>query len=150
MQGIRTIVKNRRALHEYEIVETIEAGISLLGTEVKSIKAGMVSLKGAYCDIIRGEAWLLGMHVSPWPNALFNHEPERPRKLLLHKHEIRRLIGKIRERGMTLVPLSIYERRGIIKVELALVRGRRKPDKRERIRRRDEERQMARELKERW
>ncbi len=146
--AVRNIVVNRRARHDYEILETFEAGIVLEGSEVKSIKQGRVSIQDAYADVENGEVFLHHMHVTPYSHAgAFVPDPERPRKLLLHKHEIKRLIGKVRERGLTLIPLRVYEKRGLIKVELALVRGKRKYEKRETIKRREIEREIQKYLK---
>lgn len=143
----RTVVANRRARHDYHLEETYEAGIQLLGSEVKSLRAGRASLQDAYARVRGGEVWLVNMHIAPYEQAgPFNHDPLRPRKLLLHKAEIRRLVGKVKERGYTLVPLRVYFRRGLAKVELALARGKRQYDRREDIRRREAERQVARAL----
>lgn len=143
----RTVVANRRARHDYQLEETYEAGIQLLGSEVKSLRAGRASLQDAYARVRGGEVWLVNMHIAPYEQAgPFNHDPLRPRKLLLHKAEIRRLVGKVKERGYTLVPLRVYFRRGLAKVELALARGKRQYDRREDIRRREAERQVARAL----
>ncbi len=143
----RTIVQNRKARHDYEILETYEAGIALTGTEVKSIKAGMVSIEEGYVEPVGEELFLVNVHVAPWPHAApaFQHEPRRPRKLLLHKREIKRLIGKLTLRGLTLIPLKIYETRGLIKVELALVRGRKKHEKRRKLLEKAQKRDIARE-----
>ncbi len=135
------LCRNKKARHDFFIEETLEAGIVLQGSEVKSIRAGRVSLNEAYVAIHEGEAFLVGAHVSEWPYShARNHEPTRRRKLLLHAREIRRLIGKIQEKGFTLVPLSMYLKNGKIKVEIGLAKGKRKYDKREAIRRRDQER----------
>jgi SsrA-binding protein len=145
----RTIAVNRRARHEYEIEETIDAGLVLTGTEIKSIRAGKVSLAEAYARIERGEAWLIGAHIAPWPGAdRENHEPRRDRKLLLHRHEIDVLLGRTKAKGLTLVPMRLYiGRRGRAKLELGLARGRKLHDKRraiaEREMRREVERAMA-------
>ncbi|MGB9589891.1 MAG: SsrA-binding protein SmpB [candidate division WOR-3 bacterium] len=148
MPPVKVIVSNRRARRDYEIVETVECGIVLLGSEVKSIKAGMVSIAEAYAEPVGNEIWLKDMHVAAYPHAgQFGHEPTRPRKLLLRKDEIKRLVGKVSRRGYTLVPLSIYLKRGIIKLELGLGRGKRKYEKRDVIKRRDMERDIRRELK---
>ncbi len=144
----RTLVENRKARFDYEILETFEAGIELKGSEVKSIRQGKVSIKGAYADIQDGEVYLIGMHIAPYdPSGNFGHDPLRPKKLLLHKREIKRLIGKVKERGLTLVPLRVYLKGHLVKVELALVRGKRKYDKREEIKRRELEREAKAALK---
>lgn len=143
--GRKVIARNKKALHEYEIVDTWEAGVVLAGPEVKSIRAGKVSLAGAFARIDRGEVWLHDMHVSPYdPASRWNVDPLRPRKLLLHAREIRRLIGAVQEKGYTLVPLDLYFRRGNAKVTLALARGRKLHDKREALRRRDAAREIER------
>lgn len=143
----RTVVANRRARHDYHLEETYEAGLQLLGSEVKSLRAGRASLQDAYAKVRGGELWLVNMHISPYEQAgPFNHDPLRPRKLLLHKAEIRQLVGKVKERGYTLIPLRVYFRRGLAKVELALARGKKQFDKRADIRKREAERQIARAL----
>ncbi len=148
MPPVKVIVSNRRARRDYEIVETVECGIVLLGSEVKSIKAGMVSIAEAYAEPVGNEIWLKEMHVAAYPHSgHFGHEPTRPRKLLLRKDEIKRLVGKVSRSGYTLVPLSIYLRRGLIKLELGLGRGKRKYEKRETIKKRDMERDIRREMK---
>ena len=146
--GKRTIVRNRRARHDYDVLETLEAGISLLGPEVKSLRAGTVDVADAYAAIRRGEAFLLHLHIRPYPQAgRENPDPMRERRLLLHRREIARLEGRLSEGGTTLVPLSLYWKDGRCKVELALARGRRKADKREAIREREEEREVRRALR---
>ena len=143
----RTVVANRRARHDYHLEETYEAGIQLVGSEVKSLREGRASLQDAYAKVRGGEVWLVNMHIALYPQAgPFNHDPLRARKLLLHKAEIRRLVGKVKERGYTLVPLRVYFRRGLAKVELALARGKKQYDKREDLARREAERQVARAL----
>jgi len=147
----KTVVTNRKAFHDFEIIEKIEAGIVLQGTEVKSVRAGRVSFKDSYAKVIDGELWVVNMHISPYDHgSIWNHDPLRQRKLLLHKREIKRLIGKIEERGLTLVPLRIYFRDGIAKIELALARGKKIYDKRRDIAKRDTDRDMQRELKNRF
>ena len=144
----KLIATNRRARFEYEILDTLEAGIALLGPEVKSLRAGRANLSDAYATVRRGEVFLVNAHISPYDNAVRdNPDPRRARKLLLHKREIRRLQGQVAERGRTLVPLSLYFRAGIAKVELAVARGKRRYDKRDTIRRRDQERELRRELR---
>lgn len=149
--GLATVATNRKAWHDYHIEETFEAGIVLTGTEVKSLRRGQANLRDSYAQVKDGEVFLYNAHISPYEfGNRFNHEPTRTRKLLLHRDEIRRLIGKLREGGTTLVPLRIYfTSRGIAKVELALARGKKKWDKREALARRDEQREIARALKER-
>uniref|UniRef100_A0A7V3ZXP3 SsrA-binding protein n=1 Tax=candidate division WOR-3 bacterium TaxID=2052148 RepID=A0A7V3ZXP3_UNCW3 len=144
----RVIVKNQKAYHDYEILETYEAGIVLKGSEVKSIKEGKVSLKEAYADIIDNELYILNMHVTPYEkDKVSKLNPTRPRKLLLHRYEIKRLIGKIKERGLTLIPLMIVEKRNLIKVVLGLGRGKKLYEKREEIKKRIVEREIQRAMK---
>jgi SsrA-binding protein len=146
----KNIVVNRKARHDYEIVERIEAGLVLTGTEIKSIRDGRISLREAYARPEGSELWLVGAHIAPYPAASrFNHEPTRRRKLLLHKSEIRELARAVNEGGLTLIPLRLYLKRGMAKLELALARGRRKYDKRQAIARREAERQMQRALRQR-
>jgi len=145
---IQPIAENRKARHDYFVEETIEAGIVLVGSEVKSCRAGKVNLRDAYGQIKDGEVFLHNCHISPFEQAnRFNHEPLRPRKLLMHREEIRRLFGKVREKGFTLVPLRLYFKKGRVKVELALARGKHAYDKREDIADRDVKREMARALR---
>jgi SsrA-binding protein len=146
--GVLIAVRNRKARHEYHVLETWEAGVALQGTEVKSLRNGKANLQDAFARFNRGELWLHNVHISPYEQAnRFNHEPERPRKLLLHRGQLRRMIGQVEQQGLTLVPLDIHFRRGIAKVELALVRGKKLHDKREDLRRRDAEREMQRAYK---
>jgi SsrA-binding protein len=142
-------IKNRKAEHEYYIIQTMEAGIVLTGTEIKSIRAGKVNFKDSYAKIENGECWLLNLHISPWETAsYFNHEPERKRKLLLNRHEIKRLKAKTDELGMTLVPLEMYiNEAGFCKVKLALAKGKHSYDKRETLQKKDLEREKERENK---
>jgi SsrA-binding protein len=144
----KTIAENRRVRHDYEIDETYEAGLALSGTEVKSLRESGINLKDSYAKIEKGEVFLVGTHIAPFSSGnRFNHNPERPRKLLLKRREIRRLTGKIAERGFTLVPLKVYfTQRGIAKVLLGLGKGKAKHDKRHAIRDRDIKRDMEREL----
>ena len=139
----RAIATNRRARHEYEILETVEAGLVLRGTEVKSLRDGLVNFKDSYASVRNGEGWLLGCHINPYSHGTdANHDPERDRKLLLHKREIARLSGKISERGLTLVPLRLYFKEGRAKVELGLARGKKLHDKRATLREREVRREM--------
>ena len=143
--GEKVVASNRRARHEYFLLETFETGIALRGTEVKSLRQGKASLQESYATIKNGEVWLVDMHVSPYERgAIDAHEPTRTRKLLLHKKEIRRLVGKLTEKGITLIPLRVYFKNGIAKVELALARGKRAYDKREAIKQREAQREMER------
>ena len=148
---MKTVAVNKAALHNYQILETLEAGVSLVGSEVKSVREGRVSLKESYGDIKDGEIYLVKCHISPYKAAnIFNHEPLRDRKLLLHRREIRRLVGKIQERGLTLVPIKVHiTDKGRIKVEVALARGKREYEKRETIKKRDAEREIRAEIKKR-
>lgn len=146
--GRRTVATNRKARHEYDILETFEAGIVLKGPEVKSLRDGRASFQDAFARVERGEVWLEGVHVSPYEQAnRFNVDPVRPRKLLMHREEIRRLVGKVEEKGLTLIPLQIYFSRGHAKVTLALARGRKLHDKREALRRREQEREARRAVR---
>jgi SsrA-binding protein len=150
MAADSVIATNRRAWHEYEILETYEAGLVLHGTEVKSLREGQVNFKDSYASVDGNEAWLRGCHIAPYHHGNYaNHEPERPRKLLLHGREIKRLVGKVAERGLTLVPLRLYFKKGRAKLELGLARGKRLHDKRQSLRDRDARREMARESRER-
>jgi SsrA-binding protein len=143
------VCQNRKARHDYTIEETYEAGIVLCGTEVKSLRDGRAHLKDAYAMMEAGELWLVHSHIGEYPAAARgNHPPERPRKLLLHRKELRRLAGKIEEKGMTLVPLGVYfNERGIAKVSLGLARGKRQYDRRQEVARRDAKREMDRAAK---
>jgi SsrA-binding protein len=139
----KTVAQNRRARYEYQILETTEVGIVLKGSEVKAVRQGKVDLSDGFALIKDGEVWLHNIHVASYQNAgPLNHNPRRTRKLLLHKREIRKLIGKLRSRGLSLVPLRIYWKHGLAKVELALARGKKSYDKRETIKQRDHEREM--------
>jgi len=147
---IKVIADNRKARHDYHIEETFEAGMVLTGTEVKSLRAGRANLRDSYAAVENGELFLYNMHISPYTHGnMFNHDPKRTRKLLMHKREIMRLLGQTQEKGYTLVPLRVYFRRGIAKLELALARGKKLYDKREAIAKRDERRRIERILKER-
>lgn len=148
--GRKIVARNRKALHEYQILDTWEAGLVLTGPEVKSIRQGHVSLAEAFARIENGEVWLYGMHVSPYdPASVWNTDPVRRRKLLLKNREIRRLVGAVQEKGLTLVPLDLYFRRGFAKVTLALGRGKKLYDKREDLKRRTAEREVERAARER-
>jgi SsrA-binding protein len=144
---VKTIATNRRARHDYHISETVEAGISLMGSEVKSLRDGKASLQDAYAVVRDEEVFLMGVHIPPYPQAaMMNHEPTRSRKLLLHKGEIRKLLSKTTEKGLTLVPLRMYFKANKVKVELGVAKGKRHFDKREAIAKRDAEREMAKRL----
>jgi SsrA-binding protein len=141
----RAIATNRRARHEYSILETLEAGVVLRGTEVKSLRAGLVNFKDSYATVRNGEVWLLGCHINPYSHGTdANHDPERDRKLLLHAKEISRLAGKVAERGLTLIPLKLYFKSGRAKLELGLGRGKKLHDKRSTLREREVKREMDR------
>ncbi|NMB38999.1 MAG: SsrA-binding protein SmpB [Firmicutes bacterium] len=145
---IKIIVNNRKAHHDYHIIESLEAGIALKGTEVKSLRAGKVNIRDSFALITGGEVFLHGLHISPYKQGnRFNHDPLRIRKLLLHRREINRLFGKVQEKGYTLIPLKLYWKNGRCKVELALAKGKRLYDKRESLAKRDISRQAARALK---
>jgi SsrA-binding protein len=149
---MKVIATHKAAYHDYEIIEPFEAGIALVGSEVKSVKDGRVSLKESYAEVKGDEVFLVKCHISPYEAAnRFNHEPLRDRKLLLHRREIRRLIGKIKERGFTLIPLKVFVNdKGRIKVEVALARGKRLYEKRAAIKKRDVEREIRAEIKRSW
>jgi SsrA-binding protein len=141
----RLVCQNKKAYHDYEIVEKLEAGIILVGTEVKSLREGRANLKDSYAKIKKGEVFLYGLHISPYTHASYdNHDPERVRKLLLHNYEIKRLTGRTQERGFSLIPLKIYFSNGRAKVELGLARGKKLFDKRESLKRKEEIREMDR------
>jgi len=148
--GVRTIATNRRARFEYEILETVEAGLVLVGSEVKSLRAGRADLKDSYAAVKDGEMWLYALRISPYEFALDGgHDPERPRKLLLHRGEITRIGAKLAEKGLTLVPTSLYFKEGKAKVELGLGKGKTRIDKRETIKRRQADREMRRAVRHR-
>jgi SsrA-binding protein len=145
--GKKIISVNKRARFDYHINETLEAGLVLQGTEVKSLRAGRVSLKDAYADIQNGEVFLVHAHIDQYDQGnRFNHDPERPRKLLLHRQEIRRLLGKTQERGLTLIPTRVYFSRGKAKIELGLAKGKKQYDKREDLKRRTAQRDIERAM----
>ena len=147
-KGEKLIVDNRRARHDYHLLERVEAGLVLQGTEVKSLREGRASLARAYADVRDGELWLVGLHISAYdPGTYANHDPERERKLLLHRREIDRMGGRARERGLTLIPTRLYFKDGRVKVELALARGKELHDKRRDLARREADRQIERALK---
>lgn len=142
--AIRPIARNKRAFRNYQILDRWEAGIALRGTEVKSLRNGKVQMTDAYARVEDGELFLIGLHISPYDKTAYgNHDPERKRKLLLHRREIRKLTGKIIERGFTLLPLSLYFRRGFAKVQLGLARGKQQYDKRQDIKKREHKRRMT-------
>jgi SsrA-binding protein len=146
----KIIADNRKAAHDYHFVETFEAGVALLGTEVKSIREGGANLRDSFARIEDGEVWVYNVHISPYRNRGYSdHDPKRRRKLLLHRHEIRKLIGKTVERGMTLVPVRMYLKDGRIKIAISLARGKKAHDKRETIKRRETDRETRAAVKER-
>jgi SsrA-binding protein len=146
----KLIAENRKARHEYHLLERVEAGLVLTGSEVKSLRAGQAQLQRAFADIRDGELWLVGAHIAPYEQAAIeNHEPERDRKLLLHRREIDSLKGKVQERGFTLVPTRLYFKDGRAKVELALAKGKDVRDRRREISKRESDRQIERALKQR-
>lgn len=145
--GRHVVARNRRARHDFEVLETFEAGIVLRGPEVKSVREGKIQLQDAFARIDAGEIWLYGAHISPYGHAnIWNEDPVRHRKLLLKRSELRRLYGKVEEKGLTLVPLDIHFRRGFAKVQLGLCRGRKTHDRRQELKRRQHEREVRREL----
>ena len=147
-EGIKLIARNKKARFNYDLSDRYEAGMVLTGSEVKSLRMGKANLSDSYARLKNGEMWLVSCHISPYPFASYeNHEPERPRKLLMHKREINKLSGKIQEQGMSLIPLAIYFKRGRAKVELALAKGKKAHDKRQTIKKRDQQREIARAMR---
>jgi SsrA-binding protein len=150
-ERIKLICRNRKAYFEYSVDALYEAGLMLQGTEVQSLRLGKANIEDAYARFRNGELFLYNAHISPYPFASGdNHEPDRPRKLLLHRQELKRLVGKLQERGYTLIPLRLYFKNEYAKVELALAKGKKKADKRETIRRREEQRELERARKKRY
>ena len=146
--GEKIVCVNKKARHEYEILDTLEGGLALLGTEVKSLRAGQASIAESFAVVDRGEVWLIDCQIQPYAfGNLNNHEPKRKRKILLHRREIAKLTGKVKEKGLSLIPLKIYFKKGIAKVELGVGRGKKLHDKRETIKRRDAVREAAREMR---
>ncbi len=149
MENTKTIATNKKAYHEYFVLETYEAGITLTGTEVKSIRAGGVNLKDSWCTVDNGELIIKQMHISPYEHGnIFNREPKRDRKLLMHKREIMRLLGTVKQQGLTLIPLSVYFKGSLVKVQLGLCKGKQLHDKRAAAATRDANRTIERALKE--
>ena len=147
-QTVKLIANNKKAYHDYFILDKYEAGISLHGTEVKSLRMGKCSIKEAFVRIENGEVIIYGMHISPYEKGnIFNKDPLRPRKLLMHKYEINKLMGKIKEKGMTLVPLKVYFKGSLVKVEIGLARGKKLYDKRQDIAKKDQRREAEKEFK---
>lgn len=148
--GFKTVTENRKARHEYHVLETYEAGLALTGTEVKSLRAGRANLQDSFARVENTELLLYNMHISPYDQGnQFNHEPKRKRKLLMHKTEIMRLLGKSREKGLALIPLKVYFKNGFAKVELALAKGKKMYDRRDDLAARDAKREIDRAVKER-
>ena len=149
-EGIKVVAENRKAFHDYFIEDRVEAGIVLTGTEIKSIRNGRVNLKDSYARLNDGEVWVYQMHISPYEQGnRFNHDPLRPRKLLLHRSEINKLVGKIQLQGLTLIPIKIYLKRGMAKVELAVGQGKKNYDKRQALAEREGKRDIERALRDR-
>lgn len=149
-RGIKSVAQNKKAYHDYFIEEKFEAGIELFGTEVKSVRAGNVNLKDSFCTVKDGELFAYGMHISPYEKGnIFNRDPMRPKKLLMHRREINRLYAKIKQDGLTVIPLSLYLKDSLVKAEIGLARGKKLYDKREDAARRDAGREIERTMKER-
>ena len=148
--GITTVARNKKAYHDYTVLESFEAGIELFGTEVKSCRQGKINLKDSWCSIDKGEVFVNGMHISPYEHGnIFNRDPDRKRKLLLHRREIDRLFGTLKTQGYTLIPLSAYFRKGKLKIQVGLCKGKKNYDKRDAIARKDAEREKQRAMTER-
>ena len=149
--SVKVIATNRKARHDYFLLDTFEAGLVLQGSEIKSIRAGQISIKEAYVRVDGNEAWLVDAHIAPYVEAnRYNHEPRRPRKLLLHKREISRLWDQVRQKGLTIIPTRVYLKEGRAKVEIAVARGKKKYDKRQAIAKKDAEREIARQVRQRY
>ena len=149
-KGVKVMAKNREAYHEYFIIEEFEAGISLVGTEVKSIRQGTLSLKDAWCGVKDGELWIRQMHISPYEKGnIFNKDPLRPRKLLMHKRQINYLFGKVKQDGYSIIPLQVYLKNSRVKLKIALCKGKKLYDKRDDMAKKDAKRQIERAIKER-
>ncbi len=150
-ENFKTITENRKARHEYFVIESMETGIELVGTEVKSLRQGSVNLKDSWCSIDKGELFIKGMHISPYEKGnIFNRDPLRVRKLLMHRKEINRLFGKVKQDGLTLIPLSLYFKGSRVKVQLGLCKGKKLYDKREDAAKKDAKRQIERAVKSRF
>ena len=149
--SVKVIATNRKARHDYFLLDTYEAGLVLQGSEIKSIRAGQISIKEAYVRVDGEEAWLVDAHIAPYVEAnRYNHEPRRPRKLLLHRKEIERLWDQVRQKGLTIIPTRIYLKEGRAKVEIAVARGKKKYDKRQALAKKDAERDIARQVRQRY
>ena len=150
-RGVKIAAQNRKAFHDYFVEDRYEAGIQLAGTEVKSIRAGTLNLKDSYCTVKDGELWVHSLHISPYEKGnIFNKDPLRVRKLLLHKTEINKMAGKIKEKGYTLVPLQVYFKGSLVKVELGLARGKKLYDKRQDIAKKDQQREVERDYRQKF
>ncbi len=148
--GVKLVTRNKKAYHDYFVIEKFEAGIELFGTEVKSIRQGNINLKDAYCNVKGGELFVRGMHISPYEKGnIFNRDPVRARRLLMHKREIMKLYGRIKQEGLALIPLSVYFRDSNVKLELGLCKGKKLHDKRDAVAERDATREINRTIKER-
>lgn len=149
--AVKIIATNRKARHDYHIDDTFEAGMALTGTEIKSIRAGRVSLRDSFAVVKEGELWLMNAHIAPYdPGTYANHEPRRPRKLLMHRREINRIAGQLQEKGFTLVPLRLYLKNNLAKVELGLARGKKQYDKRAALRQKETRREIDRAVARHW
>jgi len=149
--AVKTVATNRKARHDYHIDDTFEAGMVLTGTEIKSIRAGRVTLRDSYATVKEGELWLLNAHIAPYDQGTYaNHEPRRPRKLLMHRREINRITGKLQEKGFTLVPLRLYLKNNMAKVEIGLARGKKQYDKRAALRQKETRREIDRAVARHW
>ena len=149
--AVKIIATNRKARHDYHIDDTFEAGMALTGTEIKSIRAGRVSLRDSFAVVKEGELWLMNAHIAPYDQGTFaNHEPRRPRKLLMHRREINRIAGQLQEKGFTLVPLRLYLKNNLAKVELGLARGKKQYDKRAALRQKETRREIDRAVARHW
>ena len=145
--GTKTLATNRKAYHDYFIEDTFEAGIVLTGTEIKSVRAGQINLRDSYATIRDGELWLINSHIAAYRGgSYFNHDPRRDRKLLMHRREINRLVGKVQEKGLTLIPLRVYLKNNLAKVEIGLARGKKQYDKRATLREKDSRREIERAI----
>lgn len=148
-KGVKVLAQNKKARHDYFVLETLETGLALFGTEVKSIRAGRCNLKDCYAQVKNGELWVYGMHISPYEQGnIFNRDPLRPKKLLAHKVQIRKLNAQQMQEGLTLVPLSIYLSDGLVKLELGVCKGKKNYDKRDTMQERDTQREMQRAMRE--
>lgn len=149
-EPFKLVAENRKAFHDYFVLERLEAGLVLTGTEIKSARSGKVQLRDAYADVVSGEAWLMNAHISPYDHGnIWNHEPTKKRKLLLHKREILKLFGKVREKGLALIPLKVYLKDGLLKCEIGVCKGKKSHDKREAIQAREQDMEAKRAMSQR-